>query len=527
VSATVEGWIRDEGWKLAPEELDYHLEVWWDVDQDDERARLTALANELAGNQPNGDHAALNGHAEANGDDATSPADEQRTVERFHLTDLGNAERLVAQHGHDLRYAPSLGWLAWDGRRYRRDMDGEVVRRMKLTVRAIYQEAAGVENDKQRDKLVSHARRSEQETRLRAAISLAESEQRVVVDVEDLDADPFLLNVGNGVLDLEDGSLRPHERGHLITRITPVSYKPHADAPRWDAFLEQVFSADADLIAFVQRAVGYSLTGSTREQVLFMPHGGGANGKSTFLETIRSLFGEYAQQAPSDLFLEQRTGGPRSDIARLRGARFVSAVETGDGRRLAESLVKQLTGGDRIAARFLYRNEFEFDPTHKLWLATNHLPEVRGTDEAIWRRIKLIPFTRTIPEHERDPDLLAKLREELAGILAWAIEGCLAWQRDGLQAPAAVTSATSAYRADMDTIGRFLDEVCTLDPTGRTKAAVLYTRYRYWAEQAGERDPLTQKAFGLRLAERGLTAERDREARWWKGVTVRGESEEA
>jgi putative DNA primase/helicase len=335
------------------------------------------------------------------------------------------------------------------------------------------------------------------------------------------------LNVANGTLDLKAGTLHPHRREDLLTKLTPIRFEPAASAPSWDAFLLGIFDGDTGLIRFVQRAVGYSLSGSTREQVLFLAHGSGANGKSTFLETIREAAGEYAQQAPPEMFLEQRAGTIRNDVARLPGARLVTAVETGEDRRLAEPLVKQLTGGDMVAARHLYRDYFEFGPQCKAWLATNHRPEIRGTDEAIWRRIRLIPFTVTIPEDERDPNLLETLRAELPGILAWAVAGCLDYLQHGLGAPEAVTAATAGYRADMDVIGTFLDECCVLGTHARAKAVDLYQTYITWADAAGERDRLTKKDFGQRLAERGFAKERDMHARWWRGVRIPPESEKA
>jgi len=258
-----------------------------------------------------------------------------------------------------------------------------------------------------------------------------------------------------------------------------------------------------DVIGFIQRAVGYALTGCTSEQVLFFLYGLGANGKTTLIEVLRALLGDYAMQASFATFAERRGDGPRNDVARLAGARLVAASEAGEGTRFDEGLIKQLTGSDAVTARFLYGEDFEFHPAFKLVLAANHKPAIRGTDRAIWRRIHLVPFTVTIPEGERDPQLLGKLTAELPGILRWALDGCLAWQRDGLGAPVAVRSATLRYREEMDTIGAFLDEACRLHASGRVRAGALYPRYQAWCERVGER-ALSQRKLGERLAERGL-----------------------
>lgn len=435
----------------------------------------------------------------------------------FLLTDLGNAERLVAQHGHDLRFVPGRGWHVWDGRRWRRDDDGELNRRIKLTVRAMQAEASAVDDATSRKRLLAHALRSEAHPRLTAAVARAESDAAIIARGDQLDVDPMLLNVQNGTVDLTVGELVAHDRDRLLTKLAPVEFSHEAQAPLWQAFLDRVFAGDRNLIDFVQRVVGYGLTGSIEEQVLFLLYGRGANGKTTFVETLRALLGDYAQQTPADTFLERREGGIPNDLARLPGARFVAAVETGEGRRLAETLLKRLTGGDMISARFLRQEYFEFTPTFKAWIATNHRPEIRGTDDAIWRRICLIPFEVTIPENERDLQLAPKLRAELPGILRWAVEGCLAWRDHGLTRATAVSTATAVYRADMDLLGSFLDERCIVAAGASVKSSVLYNAYGYWCASTGERD-LTQKAFSLRLDERGFTRRKKKDGAWYDGL---------
>jgi putative DNA primase/helicase len=275
--------------------------------------------------------------------------------------------------------------------------------------------------------------------------------------------------------------------------------------------------------AFLQRAVGYSLTGEVTEHVLLVVWGTGANGKSVFLRTVQHVFGSYAQQAPVDLFVVKRpgSGGATPEIARLAGARFVAATETEQGARLAEALVKQLTGGDRAVARQLYQGYVEFDPTHKLWLTTNHKPQVRSTDEAMWRRLRVLPFGVTIPEDERDPDLYAKLITEAPGILRWAVQGLRHWQCDGLGDSPSVRAATEEYRKESDLIGQFIEECCVVGPKHSGTASDLYRAYDIWARNGGLR-PWAQQSFGRTLGERGFVNRRvgANKTHTWFGIAL-------
>jgi putative DNA primase/helicase len=274
-----------------------------------------------------------------------------------------------------------------------------------------------------------------------------------------------------------------------------------------------------ELIHFLQKAIGYSLTGNTQEQCFFILYGTGANGKSTLLDTLLALLGSYAKQAAPDVLLSKSIDRHPTELADLMGARLVTAIETGEGRRLAENLVKQMTGGDRIKARFMRQDFFEFSPTFKLFLATNHKPQIRGTDYAIWRRIRLIPFTVTIPEEERDPTLPEKLRVELPGILAWAVRGCLAWQHEGLKPPAEVAHATEAYRTEMDVLAAFLADCCVVHRNARVKASELYHIYTQWCEDNGEHVE-NQRSFGMRLSERGFERCKVKGLGWWRGIGI-------
>ena len=279
-----------------------------------------------------------------------------------------------------------------------------------------------------------------------------------------LDTDPWLLNVENGTLDLRTGQLHRHRPDDLITKVAPVHYDPEAVCPTWDMFLKRIMAGDEALVHYLQKIFGYSLTGVAREQCIFLAYGGGANGKSTAITAVTSVIGAYAQHTPTETLLVKRNDGIPNDVARLHGARLVTAAEAECHRRLAEALVKQLTGGDKIAARFLHGEWFEFTPGFKVVLAVNHKPAIQGTDHAIWRRIRLIPFTVTIPAKEQNKTLSEKLHAGNAGILRWAVDGCLAWQQDGLDPPSAVSEATAAYRDEMDTVGAFSRNAASVIP---------------------------------------------------------------
>jgi putative DNA primase/helicase len=394
------------------------------------------------------------------------------------------------------------------------------VRLAKDTARSIFEEAKEAHSDAAANQLGKWASSSLSESKLRAMISLCQSEPGIPVLPDELDASPDLLNVLNGTIDLRSGKLREHRREDLITRVAPVEYDPDANAPAWETFLERVLPGE-ELRAFVQRALGYSATGDTSEQCMFINHGGGANGKSTFQEAISAALGEYSMRTPTEMLLARRSDGVPNDVARLKGARFVSASETEEGRRLAESRIKDLTGQDTITARFMKAEWFDFAPTHKLWLSTNHKPEIRGTDAAIWRRIRLVPWTVSIPPADQDKKLPEKLRSELPGILTWVVRGCLQWRREGLQAPDEVRKATGAYRVEMDVLAGFLADCCEFGTDHWEYAKDLYESYKRWCDENGER-PEPQRKFGGRLGERGFQRDRggSRGAGIWRGVRL-------
>ncbi len=454
-------------------------------------------------------------------DDRTAAPDLLRGLS---CTDYGNAQRLVRQHGANLRYCYDFAqWFVWTGTHWAMDPAG-AERLAKETVLSIYHEVGTLADPREREILHRHAVVSEQPSRIAAMLSLARSEPGIPVKPDDLDRDAWLLNCANGTVDLQTGNLKPHDRADLISRRLPVEYQPDLGCPRWQAFVRRILDGNADLIGFVQRAVGYTLTGSTSERCLFILHGGGKNGKTVFLEGLRLLLGDgYTARTPTQTLLAKRGETIPNDLARLRGIRLVTASETGDGNRLDEALVKDITGGDRVVARFMRGEWFEFTPHFKIFLSTNCRPRISGTDDAIRDRLRLVPFVIRIPEEERRPmdQRLQEFEAELPGILNWAIAGCRDWQRHGLGEPPEVRVATADYRDEMDTLGEFLAECCVLRPDARVSSHDLYEEYKRWATDAGER-AWSHKRFvqGLerRGGQHGFRKQHTRSGRVWQGI---------
>lgn len=438
----------------------------------------------------------------------------------FPLTDQGNAERLLARHGQDLLYVAGR-WYVWDGARWRVDDTGEVRRRAVDTVRHIYEEAARTADDTERRAIGKWALRSESRRAIESMVEMAAP--FAPARPADFDTDPWLLNCANGTLDLRTGQLRPHNRADRITRITPVEYDPDAWQPGspslFNRFLAEATGGDADLAVFLQRVAGYALTGDTSEEKLFFVYGPAGSGKSTFVEALRAALGEYAAQADFETFLKRSyVGGVRNDIARLAGARMVASIEVERGRTLAEALVKTLTGGDTVSARFLYREAFEFVPAFKLFLVANDLPRVADDDNAMWRRIVTVPFAHTVPEDRRDPQVKLTLKTwARAEVLAWAVQGCLAWQRHGLQPPAAVQQATQEYRDAMNPLADFFTECCVFGPQYWAASADLWEAYL--AFDTG-RSVIRRRDFNERLRALGCRPEASSggKQRGWRGI---------
>ena len=525
------------------------------------------------GKRPDGGHAGTaraepssNPQRDAYLNEVTGEGALETGLNPFRGTDDANADLLLGLHGADIRYCPPWDkWLLWTGSHWQIDirldidrLSADVPRSLRARAIMLTQEQQSLlermaallsrinADPAQRQGLTKeHSRLLERKitiddevdwllklagklegTAKRGCMLLA-TRHKVVVHHSDLDKGHFLLNAANGTVDLQTGKMRPHERRDLLTHDVEIPFDAAAAAPTWLQFLNSTFSGDADLIQFVQRAVGYSLTGDVREQVLLICHGVGSNGKSVFLNILRKLLGNLAWQAAPDLLMADKQRRHPTEQADLFGKRLVVCQETGEGRRFNENLVKQLTGGDGITARRMHEDFWQFNPTHKLWLSTNHKPEIRGTDFAIWRRIRLIPFNVKFTDDgpaRKDPEMEAKLTAELPGILAWAIAGCIAWQRIGLNPPAAVTEATAEYQAEMDVLAAWLGECCIVGKRYEVKAADLYRSYVGWCEQSGE-FPEKQRKLGMRLTERGFERFSNNGA-WWRGVGLQSDRTE-
>ena len=444
----------------------------------------------------------------------------------FSRSDLGNARRLVAMYGKDLRYCyPAKRWYHWRDTHWRQDDSGEVVRRAKESLATIYQEAMEIADWDERKKVLQFALTSEKANRIKGMICLAESEPGIPILPAQLNADPWLFNCANGTIDLRNGELQPHRREDLITCLSPVAYDPEAAYVEFERFIYDVHANNDAVVYFLQNSFGYALTGDCREQCFWFFWGSGANGKGTLLNIIREIMGTYAIHISTETLLARNAPGEiRNDIAQLDGPRFVTASEIDKGRRLGESLVKELTGQDPIRARFLYGDPFQFIPQFKLFVNTNNKPTIRDQSNAIWRRLKMVRFGR---DYRNNPDgeLPERLRAEMPGILLWMVQGCLNWQKYGhLWEPEEVIEATEDYRAEMDLLRDFIEEMCIVGPGLEATSGDLYKAYGDWAKDTGldKKERLYQRSFGLALGEQGFVKARGTGGvRLWRGIALR------
>lgn len=438
----------------------------------------------------------------------------------LNFTDLGNAERLIERYGKELHYCHPWGkFFVWDGTRWKPDENGATERRAKETVRAMYKFAATLQDKDDRKALATWALKSESAGRIAAMLSLAQSEPGVPMAPEHFDADPWLFNCLDGVIDVRTGEVISHKPEQSITKLAPWHYDPSAKCGSWLEHLTLVMGGDTELINFLQRAYGSCLTGIIDDRKLFIQWGSGKNGKSVCNEAVSLILGEYALRTPTDTLLVKRGEQVPNDLARLKGARFVYASESESGKKLSESLVKDLTGGERIIARFLHQEFFEFRPTFKLWLSTNNKPEIRGSDEAIWDRICLIPFDVRIPTNQEKKryEIIGDFEKEAAGILGWLVQGAFEWYHNGLNPPERVRKAVQNYREEMDELAAFFEEHCLMAEEARTKTGDLYKRYTEWMEKTNDK-PLSKKAFCAQLALKGCKAGKVDGVRGWHGV---------
>jgi len=440
----------------------------------------------------------------------------------FAQTESGNAEMFAAVVGNDVRYDDKQGhWLIWNGQRWRVDGSGRAMRRyMKLAIRRRLKQAFKLpSDDPRRLKEIKWCSRSESRYSIDAALELAKSEPPIVDDGEGWDNDPWRFGVANGIFDLRTGQLRAATRQDRITKFSPVKFDPQAPCPRWMQFLDEIFLGNAPVIRFVQKAAGYSMTGSVVEHVIIVLYGTGRNGKTTLLEIFLQVLGDYGTDVRFAILEANRRAAPGEGV-NLMGARFAKSVETKRGRHLDEGRIKAWTGGDTLSVRPLYRNDIHFSPTHKLWLAVNDKPEIDDSSPAMWERIRLVPFERRFVGHDRDKDLLEKLKGEASGILNWMIQGCLAWQQEGLEAPETVEHATREYAEDSDPLSAFVKERCEVGAGFEVGRGELYDAYRKWCEEGGQ-EPLKIGDFKSRMAQKFSPGRsgHDRK-RVWKGLRL-------
>jgi putative DNA primase/helicase len=424
------------------------------------------------------------------------------------FSDEALALRFAENHEDDLRFVAAWAkWLVWDATHWKFDATLHV---FDLARRACREAASECREAKAASALAGAKT-------VGAVERLAKADRRIAATVDQWDAGPWLLNTPDGVVDLRHGGIRAHSPADHMTKVASVA--PGGDCPMFLAFLDRILAGDADLAAYIRRVLGYCLTGITRDHALFFAYGTGANGKSVLLSTVSGILGDYQKTAPIESFVASNGDRHPTDLAGLRGARLVSATETEEGRRWAESRIKQLTGGDTVSARFMRQDFFEYQPQFKLIIAGNHKPSLRSVDEAIRRRFHLIPFAVTIPPEERDGDLTEKLKTEWSGILRWMIEGCLEWQTGGLRPPRAVRDATEAYMVAEDATAAWIDECCTRKPSVWEPLAALFASWTDWAARSGEFVGSSKK-FAQVIEDRGFRRHKTMRGQGFYGLKI-------
>ena len=449
-------------------------------------------------------------------------------LDRFPLSDVGNAAVFAHLYGHRVRFVHrgrsggnrARDWHLWDGVRWRPDDTEQVMSLASQVWRARTAAAANMNLLDENSGVVRFGKGSGSLFRIRAMLSLARTQSPIALGPDALDQDPWLLCVKNGVVDLRTGDFRESTPNDLLSMQAGAAYEANAECPTWLRFLEEIFQDDADLIGFVQRLVGYSLTGIPADHLVIC-FGAGRNGKSTLISAIQDLLGDYAAQTQVATLKPQRPETIRNDLARLFGKRFVGALEQTEGGRLDEGLVKQLTGRDRVVTRFLYQEHQELVPSFKVWMGVNHKPEIKDTSQAMWERVFLIPFEAYFSREKADQHMLEKLQLERPGILDWAIKGCLAWQQQGLNPPESVKAATAEYRAESDVVERFIEDECVVREGQSVGATMLYDFFVGWCG-SNDQSSMSQTAFGTRLAEKGYQKKPDSKGRTvYHGIGLR------
>lgn len=454
-----------------------------------------------------------------------SQIDKEVTPE--HFTDTSNAEKINELFGNKVRFDHRRRrWLIWQGHRWQPDTDGSIYRMAIEAVRTIYQDATSIEDLQKRTLASKWAIQSESRSRLDAAIGIAKNLLPISDSGDNWDQDPMLLSLANGILDLTTGKLRDGRPEDRITLCAGVSFDPEAKCPLWEKFINDVFQDNTELIQYVKKSLGYTLSGSVREQVVFFGYGSGSNGKSVLFSVINAVLGEYAFNAPSTLFQRNTQTTATNDIAATERKRFVMSSEILSSTTINEVRIKKWSGGDPETARYLYAENFTFNPTCKIWLFLNHKPIVADDSHGFWRRVRLIPFDRIFSEQEQDKQLTEKLKQELPGILNWLLEGCIAWNTDGLNpTPETVTLATEAYREENDILAEFMDENCTISEGEEVKASLLYDTYNFWATETRKlkgKDVISKTEFGRRCSDK-FAKKRTEAGFFYQGITIKGE----
>lgn len=436
------------------------------------------------------------------------------------ITDIRIAGHFTKNYNSKVRYwMEAKKWLTFDGQRWSTDAPGGPFPFFKDNLGQLYRDVRNISDDNTRQTMLKDVISLESHRRQETVLKAASVVPEMTVSSSQLDQDPMLLNCRNGTLNLKDGSLYEHTPAGFITRLVNIDYSSNAECPEFLRFLDRIMGGNSALIDYIQRYVGYCLTGNISEQILVFFYGTGANGKTTLANVIEMLLGDFASTAGSTLLMHRDNNSSSNDLAALRGSRLVKVSEFDDGERLAEATVKTLTGGDRISCRFLYGEFFEYTPQYKILLLGNYKPKVRGRDHGIWRRIHLLPFNITIPEKERDPKLMDKLTAELPGILNWAVQGCLQWQKKGLCPPREVSEEVEAYRHSEDIFQQWIDECCKVGGGYRSAANDLlqsFIGYSNWRN-------ISAQKFGRLLAECGFKREKSGTI-FWNGISIDDDS---
>jgi len=459
-------------------------------------------------------------------DDSFINEDEiENKTKEYSLTDQWNAELFHRLNGDKARFNYSENkWMVWDGKCWQYALNGEEIRLAVSTVKHLLDTAANDVDLRRFREVLDWCKQSFSAQGIAKMLRLAQAINPI--HPNELDTYPMLLNVENGMINLESGEFLEHDRNCYLSKIAPVHYDHAAECPTWMQFLDTVMGGNQEMIAYLQKVVGYALTGKTSEQCMFILYGDGSNGKSTFITTLLDILGDYALNTPKETLMEQKREGIRNDLVRLKGIRFVAAAEGKRSNALDEALVKQLTGGDKITARALYQEYEDFEPEFKIFFATNYKPVVTGADHGIWRRLRPIPFTVRIADKDKDSELPAKLLQERAGILNWAIEGCLLWQREGLQSPQVVEDALRQYKSEQDVLSEFIDSNCVTSLGAKVNKTLFHKKYQEYCAVSGA-DFLSIGKLRKELIHRGFKERNYSDGSYWVDVQLaeRGSAE--